>query len=74
MARQSDALKPGDHVSWNTSQGPTRGTVTRKVTGTAHVKGHTAHASAAEPEYEVKSDKSGKKAVHRPGALRKASK
>jgi hypothetical protein len=64
-------LKPGDHVEWNTSQGPTTGTVTRKLTRTAKAAGHTARATAAEPEYEVKSDKSGRKAIHRPEALRR---
>lgn len=65
-------LKKGDAVEWNTPQGPTRGTVTRKVTGEAHAGGHTAKASPDEPQYEVKSDKSGRKALHKAGALRKA--
>lgn len=76
MARSpspSRSLKPGDHVTWNTSQGKTDGTVTRKVTGTAKAGGHTAKASASNPEYEVKSGKSGKTAIHKPGALKKTS-
>ncbi|MDQ2780611.1 MAG: DUF2945 domain-containing protein [Pseudomonadota bacterium] len=68
-------LKQGDEVTWNTSQGTTEGTITRKVTGTAYVKGdaggHTAKASKAEPQYEVESAKTGKKAIHKPGALHK---
>ena len=68
----SKSLKPGDHVSWNTSQGRTEGTVTRKVTGTAKAGGHTAKASASNPEYEVKSSKSGKTAIHKPGSLKKS--
>ena len=71
-ADASKELKPGDKVSWNTSQGVARGTVERKVTGTQHVKGHVAKASPDDPEYRVRSDKSGKEAVHRPEALRKA--
>jgi hypothetical protein len=67
----ADKLKKGDKVAWNTSQGKTRGTVVRKVTGTAHAKGHTAKASSGEPQYEVESDKSGERAIHKPGALRK---
>ena len=65
-------LKKGDKVNWKTSQGETQGTVVRKVTGTAHAKGHTAKASAGEPQYEVKSDKSGQTAIHKPQALHKA--
>lgn len=70
--KKTPSLKPGDHVSWNTSQGRTEGTVTRKVTGTAKAGGHTAKASAANPEYEVKSSKSGKTAIHKPGSLKKS--
>ncbi|MEO5735655.1 MAG: DUF2945 domain-containing protein [Rubrivivax sp.] len=71
----TDKLKKGDEVTWNTSQGKTQGTVTAKVTGTAHVDGdkggHTAKASIDEPQYEVKSDKTGSKAIHKPEALHK---
>jgi hypothetical protein len=67
----SKSLQPGDAVNWQTPQGVTSGKVTRKVTGTAKAGGHTAKASKAEPEYEVRSDKSGKKAIHKPGALHK---
>ncbi|KIQ36210.1 hypothetical protein RT97_01995 [Variovorax paradoxus] len=63
--------KAGDKVAWNTSQGKTTGVVTRKVTGTAHVKGHTAKATKDDPEFEVRSSKSGKKAIHKAGALHK---
>lgn len=64
-------LAKGDAVEWATPQGPTHGTVTRKVTGKAKAGGHTAQASSAEPQYEVKSAKSGKTAIHKPGALKK---
>jgi len=64
-------LKRGDHVEWNTSQGPTRGSVERTVTRATHVKGHTAQASRDKPEVEVRSDRTGARAVHHPDALRK---
>ncbi len=67
----ADKLKPGDKVAWNTSQGETRGVVEKKVTGTTRVKAHVAKASKNDPEYLVKSDKSGKEAVHKPDALHK---
>lgn len=61
--------KAGDPVEWKTSQGDTTGKVVRKVTKTAHIKGHTAKASDAEPQFEVKSDKTGKTAIHKAAAL-----
>lgn len=63
--------KAGDAVEWKTSQGETTGKVVRKVTKTAHVKGHVAKASNAEPQYEVKSDRSGKTAIHKASALKR---
>ena len=65
-------LRPGDKVSWGTSRGPTKGVVEEKVTSTTKIKGHTARASEANPEYKVRSDKTGAEAVHKPESLRKA--
>ena len=67
----AENIKKGDHVEWTTPQGKTSGIVKKKVVGTDHAGGHTAKASAAEPQYEVKSDKSGKTAIHKPEALKK---
>ena len=66
-------LKPGDKVHWGTSQGGTHGTVEKKVTGTARVKGHVAKATKDEPQYQVKSDKTGAEAIHKPDELKKGS-
>jgi hypothetical protein len=66
-------LKPGDKVAWETSQGQTRGTVEMKQTRRTHIKGHTVAASKQDPQYIVKSDKSGEKAAHKPEALKKTS-
>ena len=71
MSRRPGPLKPGDRVEWNTPQGPTTGVVTRRLTGTAQAGGHTAHPSAEAPEFEVRSDTSGRTAIHRPEALRR---
>lgn len=68
MAKQ---LKAGDEVSWDTSQGKTRGRVVRKQTSPTRIKGHKVKASADEPQYIVESDKSGKRAAHKPDELRK---
>jgi hypothetical protein len=64
-------VSKGDKVQWQTSQGPTAGTVTRKVTGEAKAGGHVAKASPRDPQYEVKSSKSGKAAIHKASALKK---
>lgn len=67
----SDSLKKGDHVEWNTSQGKTQGKVEKKLTEPTEIKGHHVEASPDNPEYLVKSDKSGKKAAHKPESLEK---
>ena len=64
-------LKAGDEVSWDTSQGKTKGRVVRKQTSPTRIKGHKVKASAADPQYIVESDKSGKRAAHKPDELRK---
>ena len=73
-AGPSKSLKAGDPVEWNSPGGKAVGKVVKKVTGTTKVKAHVAKASPANPEYLVKSDKSGKQAVHKPGELRKKGK
>ncbi len=57
-------------MRWNTSQGETTGVVEKVVTSTTKVKGYAAKASKAAPKVIVKSSKSGKKAAHKPGALK----
>jgi len=64
-------LKPGDPVTWSTSQGDTHGKVVRKATAPTQIKGHKVAASKDNPEYIVKSDRSGEKAAHKPQALKK---
>jgi len=65
----ADDLHKGDHVSWQSHGTTTEGTVQRKITKETEASGRTVRASEDEPQYEVESDKSGKTAVHRPGAL-----
>jgi hypothetical protein len=66
-------LKKGDKVEWETSQGKTHGTVEKKQTSETHIKGHKVAATKDNPEYIVKSDKTGAKAAHKPEALKKKS-
>jgi hypothetical protein len=67
----SKTLKPGDKVEWNTSRGATVGIVKEKLTHATHVKTHKVSGSKQNPEYLVESSKSGKKAAHKPDALKK---
>ena len=66
-------LSTGDKVRWNTTQGETEGTITAKVTGTAKAGGHVAKASPEDPQFRVKSAKSGKTAIHKAEALKNVS-
>ena len=61
--------KKGDHVTWSSHGQTVEGTVERKITSDTEASGRTVRASKDDPQYEVKSDKTGKTAVHKPGAL-----
>lgn len=63
----------GDHVSWNSEAGRVTGRIVRVVTSEIQFKGYTVHASADEPQYEIKSDKTDHIAMHKGSALRKLS-
>lgn len=65
------SLKRGDNVQWDTSQGKTKGKIVRKLTSPSTIKGHKVAASPDNPEYLVASDKTGAKAAHKSGALKK---
>ncbi len=65
------ALKSGDKVSWDSSGGHSTGKVVKKQTTPTRIKGHQVAASKDNPEYIVKSDKTGAKAAHKPDELRK---
>jgi hypothetical protein len=71
-ARMADEqLSKGDHVEWNSHGGTAEGTVQKKITSETEAAGRTVKASKDEPQYLVRSDKSGGEAVHKPGALKK---
>jgi hypothetical protein len=65
------ALKTGDRVAWRSSGGGSIGRVERKLTSPGRIKRHELAASEDNPEYLVRSDKSGKVAAHKPSALRR---
>ena len=62
----------GDKVEWDSSGGHSTGKVVRKLASATRIKGHKVAASKDNPEYLVESDKSGKRAAHKPEALGKA--
>ncbi|WP_064705293.1 DUF2945 domain-containing protein [Rhizobium bangladeshense] len=68
MSRQ---FEKGDEVSWDTSQGKTEGRVIRKQARPTKIKGHIVKASVENAQYIVESDKSVKRAAHKPEELRK---
>jgi hypothetical protein len=64
-------FREGDHVTWKSHGGTAEGTVEREITEDTEAAGRTVRASADDPQYEVKSEKSGGTAVHKPSALKK---
>ncbi len=67
----ADELQKGDHVSWKSHGSVAEGTVQAKITEETEAGGRKVKASPDEPQYEVESEKSGRSAVHKPGALHK---
>lgn len=61
----------GDHVSWNSEAGHVSGKITKVHEKDFTYKGHTRHASAEQPQYEIRSDKTDHVAAHKDSALRK---
>ena len=65
----STSVTVGDRVSWNTSQGETRGRVIQRKSNDFIFDGQQFRASVDEPAFIVESDKTGSRAAHRPEAL-----
>ena len=63
-------LKIGTHVTWNSEAGRVRGTIIKVHTKDVNYKGYTHHATADDPQYEIKSDKTDHIALHKGRALR----
>lgn len=64
-------FKIGDHVRWNSEAGYVTGVIIKVHTSDFNYKGYIHHASEAEPQYEIKSDKSDHIAAHKGEALSK---
>ncbi len=67
-----ETFKKGDEVKWETSQGETKGKVVRKQTSKTKISDHIVKATEGDPQFIVESEKSGKRAAHKPEALKKA--
>lgn len=63
-------FKVGDRVRWNSEAGYVTGKITKVHTRDTEYKGHRRHASADEPQYEIKSDKTDHIAMHKDSALK----
>ncbi|MFK0247814.1 DUF2945 domain-containing protein [Amycolatopsis azurea] len=64
-------FRKGDKVRWNSHGGQAEGEVLKKITSDTEAGGRTVRASEDEPQYLVRSEKSGGEAVHKPDALEK---
>jgi hypothetical protein len=64
-------FRKGDEVEWDSHGGTAEGTVEKKITSDTEAAGRTVRASKDEPQFLVRSDKSGGTAVHKPDALRR---
>lgn len=73
MAKKND-LSKGDKVSWKSHGGEAVGKVEKKITKRTEEAGRKVDASPDDPQYKVRSEKSGGSAVHKPGALKKKGK
>jgi hypothetical protein len=60
----------GDKVEWKSHGHNVTGTVEKKITEDTEAAGRQVRASHEEPQYHVRSDKTGADAVHKPTALR----
>jgi Hypervirulence associated proteins TUDOR domain len=66
----SEDLSKGDKVTWKSHGQTVHGEVEKKITSRTEEAGRTVDASKDDPQYKVKSDKTGREAVHKPGALK----
>ena len=69
----SEAFKVGEHVGWNSEAGQVSGRIVRIHTQDFDWRGYTHHACAADPQYEIQSDKTDHLAVHKGAALHRIS-
>jgi hypothetical protein len=64
-------FEKGDRVSWKSHGSEAVGEVEEEITSDTEAAGRTVRASKDDPQYRVRSEKSGRDAVHKPSALHK---
>jgi hypothetical protein len=64
-------FKVSDHVRWNSEAGHVSGMIIKVHKKNTDYKGYTRHASADDPQFEIKSDKTDHVAMHKGTALHK---
>jgi hypothetical protein len=69
----SKEFKKGDKVEWQSHGSTAVGEVEKKITSDTKAAKRQVRASEDDPQYLVKSEKSGGEAVHKPDALKKKS-
>ena len=62
-------FRKGDKVQWRSHRTTVTGTVQREITSDTEAAGRTVRASKDQPQYRVRSDKTGADAVQKPSAL-----
>ena len=62
-------MRKGEKVTWSSHGHEVHGTVEEKITSETTAAGRKVKASPEEPQYKVKSAKTGREAVHKPEAL-----
>ena len=68
----SHAFKKGDRVRWDAGNESSVGTIEREITSDTEAGGRTVRASPDNPQYLVRSEKTGRTAVHKPDAIHPA--
>ena len=64
-------FKVGDRVTWNSEAGRVSGRIVKVHRDDVDYKGYIHHASKADPQYEIQSDKTDHVALHKGSALRR---
>jgi hypothetical protein len=65
-------FRKGDEVEWKSHGTTVHGEVKSQITSDTEAAGRTVRASEDDPQYKVRSSKTGADAVHKPSALRRA--
>lgn len=64
-------FRKGEDVVWKSHGSRVRGKVDQEITSDTEAAGRKVRASKDEPQYKVRSSKTGSDAVHKPSALKR---